>query len=163
MDKLWAPWRINYIRNNKKEKGCLLCRMAKAKQRDNENLVFLRKGKAFCVLNKFPYNNGHVMICPLAHKKDLKYLTRGEVSDLIGLLIEAQGLLDKTLSPQGYNIGINIGKVSGAGVDKHLHIHLVPRWVGDTNFMPVISNTRVISQSLTELYRLLKRRAKNAQ
>ncbi len=162
MDKLWAPWRINYIRNNKREKGCLLCRLGRNKKRDAENLVFLRNIHAFCVLNKFPYNNGHVMICPLSHKKDFRQLTKEELLGLIDLLIVAQGILEKTLVPQGFNIGVNIGKVSGAGVDKHLHIHLVPRWIGDTNFMPVISGSRVISQSLTELYRQLKRRAKNA-
>lgn len=102
------------------------------------------------------------MICPLSHKKDFRQLTKEELLGLIDLLIAAQGILEKTLVPQGFNIGVNIGKVSGAGVDKHLHIHLVPRWIGDTNFMPVISSSRVISQSLTELYRQLKRRAKNA-
>lgn len=162
MDKLWAPWRINYIKNIKKEKGCLLCRIAGDKKRDKENLVFLRTKHSFCVLNNFPYNNGHVMICPSSHKKYLKQLTREEVLDLIDLLIRAQGILEKALSPQGFNIGVNVGKVAGAGVDKHLHIHLVPRWMGDTNFMPVISKTRVISQSLNELYRQLKGNARNA-
>lgn len=162
MKKLWAPWRINYIRQNKVERGCLLCKIASDRKRDKENLVFLREKEAFCVLNKFPYNNGHVMICPTAHKKDLKELTGSEILCLASLIIKTQGFLNKALSPQGFNIGINVGRVSGAGIEKHLHVHIVPRWIGDTNFMPVISDTRVISQSLTELYKQLKKVIKDA-
>ena len=162
MDKLWAPWRIKYIQPKKKEKGCLLCKIAKDKANDKKNLVLLRSKSAFCVFNAFPYNNGHMMICPTAHKRRLQQLSRQEILELTDLLVRTQGLLNSCLHPQGYNIGINLGSCAGAGIAKHLHIHLVPRWRGDTNFMPVISKTKVISQSLEELYRELKKRIKNA-
>jgi ATP adenylyltransferase len=162
MDKLWAPWRISYIRKSKKEKGCLLCKIVKLKFKDNQNLVVLRSKFSISILNKFPYNNGHLMICPKAHKKDFKQLSQTEILDLMNLLVKSQKLLDAVLSPQGYNIGSNLGTVAGAGIDKHLHIHIVPRWKGDTNFMPVTSKTKVVSQSLEELLRQLRKKIQNA-
>ena len=108
------------------------------------------------MLNIFPYNNGHVMVSPKRHIKDLRALTDIEIKDIFKTLKQALSLLDKVLKPQGYNLGMNIGKCSGAGIPGHLHLHIVPRWEADTNFMPIISNTKVISQSLNELYRELK-------
>ncbi len=113
------------------------------------------------MLNIFPYNNGHVMISPNRHISDLKALTDSEVNDVFKTLKQVLGLLDKVLKPEGYNIGMNIGKYGGAGIPGHLHLHIVPRWGADTNFMPIISNTKIISQSLDELYRLLKFNAKS--
>jgi ATP adenylyltransferase len=131
--------------------------MAKQKTQDAKNLVFLRSEYSFGVLNKFPYTNGHAMICPNSHKKELKDLEAVEMLDLLKLLTRVQKRLNKILSPQGYNIGINVGSCAGAGIRKHLHMHLVPRWKGDTNFMPILSGTKVVSQSLKELYRQLKK------
>ena len=108
------------------------------------------------MLNIYPYNNGHCMIAPLKHTKDLSQLSNDEIIDLIKTLNRMKRLLDKTLKPHGYNIGINLSKVAGAGIPGHLHIHIVPRWNGDTNFMPVLNNTKIISQSLIELFTLLK-------
>lgn len=162
MDKLWAPWRIKYIQQKRKLKGCLLCDIAKDKTRDRKNLVLLRTKKAFCVFNIFPYNNGHMMVSPIAHKRNLKQLAREELLELMHLVVRTQEELDKVLRPQGYNIGINVGACAGAGIDRHLHIHIVPRWKGDVNFMPVISKTKVISESLESLYRKLKKSIKDA-
>lgn len=162
MNDLWAPWRINYVRQKIKQKGCLFCRFAKEKHKEKKNLVFLTSKLSFSVLNKFPYNNGHVLVCPRRHLENLSQLNKEESLNLVALLIKTQKMLDACLSPQGYNIGINIGRVGGAGIEHHLHIHVVPRWRGDTNFMPIISKTKVISQSLQELYRKLKKISKNA-
>ncbi|MBU2541190.1 MAG: HIT domain-containing protein [Candidatus Omnitrophica bacterium] len=158
MENLWAPWRMDYIKPKRKQSGCLLCRIARDKSHDRKNLVFLRTKAAFCVLNKFPYSNGHIMICPNAHKRHLRQLNKEEILQLSSLVIQTQDLLHKVLRPAGYNIGINLGSHAGAGIDKHLHIHLVPRWRGDTNFMPVISKTKVIPQSLDSLFKKLKKR-----
>ncbi len=154
MDKLWAPWRINYIRG-KKNKGCLFCAIIKsAKKKDY--LVF-KTGYSFCLLNIFPYNNGHLMVAPLSHVKDLADLKDAQMLDLFKALLFAKKLLGKVLKPEGYNIGINSGSVSGAGIPGHLHIHIVPRWKGDTNFMAVLSGTKIISQSLKELHKQLRK------
>ncbi len=154
MDKLWAPWRMNYIRNSKKEKGCLFCRILKSKK-DKNDLVVFRSKYATAMLNLYPYNNGHIMVSPKRHVASLELLNTQETIDLMGALNKAKRLLDKTLKPQGYNIGINIGRAAGAGIEGHLHIHIVPRWNGDTNFMPALFSTKIISQSLKELHRQL--------
>ena len=152
MDKLWAPWRISYIQG-KKAKGCFLCALIKANKK-KDYLVF-KTGKSFCLLNIFPYNNGHLMVSPKRHVKDLSLLKDDEQLDLIKALLLAQKLLMKVLKPEGFNIGLNVGSVAGAGIPGHLHIHIVPRWKGDTNFMPVLGGTKIISQSLDELHKQL--------
>jgi len=156
LDKLWAPWRIKYVSNPNKDRGCIFCKLFKDKK-DASNLIVLRSRYCFAILNKYPYNNGHMMIVPNHHVKDLEKLSREEVLDLAATTIKTKNIIKDMLHPDGFNIGINIGKVSGAGVKSHLHIHIVPRWNGDTNFMPVINNTKVISQSLKDLYKNLKR------
>jgi len=152
MSRLWAPWRIKYIRLADKEKGCIFCKIQKKKSR--EQLVF-KTSHSVCLLNIYPYNNGHLMVSPGRHIKDLGLLTAEEGADLFRSVTKAQRLLKKTLKPDGFNIGINIGKAAGAGITGHLHIHIVPRWAGDTNFMPVVHNTKIISQSLNELLKRL--------
>jgi len=152
MDKLWAPWRINYIRQ-KKQKKCIFC--LPAEKNGGKHAVFQTR-YSICILNTFPYNNGHLMVSPKRHVRDLRLLKEGEASDLFNAVNRSMALLDKVLKPQGYNIGINLSKVAGAGITGHLHIHIVPRWTGDTNFMPVIHGTKVISQSLDELFKKLK-------
>lgn len=152
MDILWAPWRMKYLR--KKHSGkCVFCESGKPKTRD---YVFLRSAHSVALLNIYPYNNGHIMVCPLRHVRRLSQLNELEALDLFRVLNMAQALLDKVLKPDGYNIGMNISKAAGAGIAGHLHIHVVPRWIGDTNFMPALNGTKIISQSLDELCRQLK-------
>ena len=153
MDGLWAPWRMKYITSKKKTKSCLFCR---AKKNEKSNYIILKTRYSIAMLNIFPYNNGHMMISPLRHVKDITKLKTTEALDLFKTLQATQKLLDKVLKPQGYNIGINISLAAGAGIPDHLHLHIVPRWNGDTNFMPVLAHTKVLSQSLDELYRQLK-------
>lgn len=157
MDKLWAPWRAKYIaRILKKEKGCVFCAISKQK-RDARNYVVIRARHAYAVLNIYPYNNGHMLIVSNRHVDDFTKLTRNEREDLFELLGTSKALLQRTLKPQGYNIGINLGRAAGAGFPGHVHIHIVPRWKGDVNFMPVTAGTKVLSQSLEALYKELTR------
>lgn len=156
MDKLWAPWRVKYVTQIlKKTKGCIFCDILKRKQ-DHKSYVFIRSQHSYSVLNLYPYNNGHVLIVPNRHVADLNKLKKEEKEDLLDVLETTQALLDDVLTPGGYNIGMNLGKVAGAGFPAHLHIHVVPRWLGDVNFMPVIAHTKVVSQSLDTLYKKLR-------
>ncbi|MBM3248841.1 MAG: HIT domain-containing protein [Candidatus Omnitrophica bacterium] len=152
MNRIWAPWRIGYVQ--KKSKGCIFCRAAKSRL-DKKYYVVYRSKFCFSILNVFPYNNGHIMIAPYRHRGDIADLTNDELLDLIKVLKISQRQLDKVLRPQAYNIGINIGKEAGAGFAGHLHVHIVPRWKGDANFMPVIFDTKIISQSLKQLHNKL--------
>ena len=164
MEKIWAPWRMSYIKNAKNGprkrseslKSCLFCRVLRSKK-DKKNLVLLRSKHSFAVLNLYPYNNGHMMASPIRHVSSIELLNDPEICDLINTIKKAKLLLGRVLKPEGYNIGINIGRAAGAGIIGHLHIHIVPRWNGDTSFMPILSNTKVISQSLNELYGKLKK------
>ncbi len=151
MDQLWAPWRIKYIRQIGKTKGCVFCDIYKAKD-DKKNFIFVRTPLSYAVLNLYPYNNGHTLVLPNRHVGDLSKLSKDERSDLWDLVDVVQEMMEEVLQPQGYNIGINLGRVGGAGFPGHLHVHIVPRWKGDVNFMPVIAETRVISQSMKTLY-----------
>lgn len=158
MDYLWAPWRVKYIsRLTKKNpaKKCVFCSILKEKK-DEKNYIVKRSNHCFSVLNIYPYNNGHLMVMPYRHVGELTKLKAEEKKDLFELLEVMQVLLDKTMKPTGYNIGMNIGRVAGAGFPGHLHIHIVPRWSGDVNFMPVIANTKIISRSLNDLYEKLR-------
>lgn len=152
MERLWAPWRLGYIRAKKNE-GCIFCR---AKKQIGNNYIFIRNKYSFAILNIFPYNNGHAMVAPLRHIHSIALLKKTEILDLFKTLNQTKKRLDRVLRPKGYNIGINISDIAGAGIIGHLHIHIVPRWKGDTNFMPVIFQTKVISQSLEELYHRLR-------
>ena len=157
MDKIWAPWRTVYLSTvSKKQKGCLFCRIGKQKK-DKADHVFLRRKHCYAVLNLYPYNNGHVLIVPYRHINDLSKMKQEERDEFFDLLNHVKTLLDDTLHPDGYNIGMNIGHAAGAGMPKHVHMHIVPRWVGDVNFMPVVGSTKVVSQSLDELHKLLKK------
>ncbi len=159
MDRLWAPWRVPYItrigKASKKKSG-IFARMAKEKN-DRRNLIFVRSRCCFAVLNLYPYNNGHTLILPYREVSDPADLTPDEVLDFFGLMNDVKELLTEVLRPDGFNIGMNIGRVAGAGMPEHLHLHIVPRWSGDVNFMPVVSNTRVVSQSLKALYDALSK------
>lgn len=157
MDRLWAPWRVKYIRA-KKQKKCIFCQGIKS---EYDSYVVLKGRYSFSMLNTFPYNNGHIMISPKRHVKEFSQLKDNELLDLFKTLNNSKKLLDKVLKPDGYNIGINISSSAGAGITGHLHIHIVPRWKGDTNFMPTLYNTKVISQSLVQLYKALKKHVKS--
>lgn len=149
MQNIWAPWRMQYILE-KDEEGCVFC---KKKFKEDEAVLILYRGKyAFVVMNKFPYNNGHLLVTPFRHVKDLKDLDQQEILELMNLLTISTGILQDALKPEGFNIGVNLGKVAGAGVEDHIHFHVVPRWNGDTNFMPVLSETRVMPEHLKTTY-----------
>jgi len=157
MDTLWAPWRMKYIDgigNDGSHSGCFLCAARDAKD-DREALVFLRRPLAFAVLNRFPYNNGHTLIVPAAHKGDLADLAEGELLALMTLTRDVIGMFRRLVRPDGFNVGFNFGRPAGAGLPEHLHLHVVPRWNGDTNFMPVLADTKVIPQALEDLYERL--------
>jgi len=146
---------MNYIKQLK-TKGCILCKI-KRQSKDKKNFIIYRSDYCFAVLNTFPYNNGHIMIVPNRHIRTLEKLNDFELLDINKTLIKVKKALKKILKPGGFNVGINIGKASGAGIDKHIHTHLVPRWQGDTNFMPILGDTKIISQSLEELYSAIKK------
>jgi ATP adenylyltransferase len=151
MDTLHAPWRIEYILSPKPElKEGLFTRIAQSSD-DIENLVVVRDRTCFALLNKYPYNGGHLMVVPYKEVPDLNGLTDEESADLWKLVRRCVNALTTVMKPDGFNIGINLGKVAGAGIAEHLHIHIVPRWNGDTNFMPVIANTGVVPQALVEV------------
>lgn len=153
LGRLWAPWRIGYIQQNKKERsGCIFC---SAFSPGNEQVVF-RTGHAVAMVNIYPYNNGHLMVAPRRHVSDISSLSEEELTDMLRAIIKAHGLLKERLNPEGFNIGMNIGKAAGAGITDHIHMHIVPRWVGDTNFMPAVGSTKIISQALEELLSVLK-------
>jgi ATP adenylyltransferase len=154
MNKLWAPWRITYIKSAKKKIKCIFCG-AQKKPYKNHYLVF-KTPHSLCMLNLYPYNNGHLMAAPLRHTGEISGLSDAEMLDLMKTVVKAQKMLDAVLKPHGYNIGMNISDIAGAGIPDHLHIHIVPRWKGDTNFMPTVAGTKIISQSLDELYKQLK-------
>jgi ATP adenylyltransferase len=157
MDHVWAPWRLAYIAAAKQpsaEDDCFLCR-GLAERDDRHNLIALRKPLSVVVLNRFPYNNGHLLVAPCAHKGRLEELDTAELLETMETLRSMIPALDAVLHPEGYNIGLNLGRVAGAGLPGHLHWHIVPRWNGDTNFMPVLGDTKVISQSLDAFYDLL--------
>jgi ATP adenylyltransferase len=150
-ENLWAPWRIPYIRGIEKTDGCFLCRSFAHPEADDENLLVWRTETSLVVLNRFPYNNGHLLISPARHVADLDDVTEDEMTELMKLIRESQRALSMTVHPHGYNVGLNFGRCAGAGLPGHMHIHVVPRWDGDTNFMSVCSDTDVISQSLIDL------------
>lgn len=158
MKRIWAPWRKRYIFAKKRMSDCIFCRVrVAATKADRKNLLLYRSLHSFVMLNLYPYNNGHLMLVPNRHVPSLEKLEDEERLDILRLLDRSLGILRKSFHPQGFNIGMNLGKSGGAGVPDHVHIHVVPRWEGDTNFMPVIGGTKVISDSLNSTYEVLRR------
>jgi len=157
---LWAPWRLNYVKeatDGRKGRGCFICEALKSPpEKDPENLLLYRGEKALVILNRFPYNTGHLMVCPVRHTGDFLSLLPEELQEIDLLLKKSISVLKRAYNPDGFNVGLNLGKVSGGSVNTHIHYHVVPRWLGDTNFMPIIGGVKVIPQSLDETYRLLK-------
>lgn len=157
MDQLWAPWRLAYVIADKPSPGnepCFICQ-GLADRDDRRHLIAWRAPQSVVVLNRFPYNNGHLLIAPCAHKAQLQDLDASELLETMETLRRMVQLLDRLIRPDGYNIGLNLGQAAGAGLPGHLHWHVVPRWHGDTNFMPILGNTKVIVQSLDALYDLV--------
>ena len=159
MERLYAPWRMAYIEQphepNAGETGCVFCDAA-ASADNVKNLVVHRGESAFVVLNKFPYNSGHLLIVPYTHTAKLDDLTDAATTELLTLAKAAQRALEEVMHPEGYNLGMNLGTAGGAGIADHLHLHVVPRWNGDTNFMPVLTDVKVMPDSLEHSYLLLR-------
>ena len=154
MDQLWAPWRVQYI-ESKKVEGCILCE--KPKDDDDATNLILHRGRLnFIIMNAYPYNPGHLMVAPYRHVATPDDLRPDEMHEHAELVARCVKVLRETFNSAGFNTGMNIGKVAGAGIDGHIHSHIVPRWVGDTNFMPAVGYTRVVSQALEDTYNRLK-------
>ena len=150
MKRLFSPWRSVYIasfRTSKSSKGCLFCRIAKEKQ-DRKNLVVWRGKHCFLVMNLYPYNSGHLMVVPYKHTADLASLSKETYAEIMEANVLGMKALKKASGPHGFNLGANLGRVAGAGIDKHIHFHIVPRWSGDTNFIPVLADVKLISEDL---------------
>ena len=160
MEKLWSPWRSKYIESISKkssDENCIFCDAAQQDINDLDNLLVNKNELTFTLLNLYPYNNGHLMVVPFRHVSEFEKLTNDEGSEIFKELQLAQLALTEISKPQGFNIGANLGRIGGAGIDEHIHFHIVPRWSGDTNFMPVLGEVKVISQDLRETKsRLLK-------
>ena len=152
-DRLWAPWRLEYVQSAGELPGCVFCGAAALE--DEEALVVHRGERAFVLLNKFPYTGGHLLVAPFRHCGELAELTEEEALEIHRLTVTAVGVLAQVMSPQGYNLGWNLGRVAGAGVIDHVHEHVVPRWAGDTNFMPVLADVRVMPEHLVATRRKL--------
>ena len=152
---MWAPWRKTYLRSSSvKHPGCLFCSLLRDKK-DKRNLVLFRAAHHAVILNRYPYNNGHLMIVPKRHIACLSQMTALEKSEFFDVLEKVMEALAKAMKPQGFNLGMNISDVAGAGVPDHIHWHIVPRWKGDVNFMPVVAGIKVISESLESAYEVL--------
>ena len=154
MEQIWAPWRIGYIQKEKPE-GCILCEKPRQNS-DTVNYILYRGEKNFVILNSYPYNPGHLMVAPYRHVANLEELTDAERNEHFEMVSRSIKLLKRVFNPGGFNVGINMGKVAGAGIDDHVHTHIVPRWQGDTNFMPVLSDVRVVPEALAETYKKLE-------
>lgn len=153
---LWAPWRIEYIRSPK-AKTCFLCVPREDfREYDLREHVLSRGNSCYAILNRYPYNSGHLLIAPFRHVGDLSALTDGEQAEMMRMCVSAKNTLCAAMAPEGFNIGLNLGRTAGAGVEEHIHMHVVPRWAGDTNYMPVISSTHVVPEALDETARLLR-------
>ena len=159
-ERLWAPWRYEYIESTVgSDDECFLCEAYQV-NKDEERLIIYRGAKAYVILNKYPYSNGHLLIAPNRHVESIAELENDELNGLFGLIKHTTEWLDRSYNPQGYNVGLNLGKVAGAGLPGHLHIHVVPRWEGDTNYMPILAGVKVISESLNATYSKLRESVK---
>lgn len=160
-NRLWATWRMKYITENKQENtSCIFCDKPK-ENLDRDNLILNRRKNVFTIMNLYPYNNGHVMVIPYRHIADISELTFEESSEMMEEIKFLVKIIKKVMNPAGFNSGINMGSAAGAGIASHLHMHLVPRWHGDTNFMPVVAETKVISEHIFETYDKLLNAIKN--
>ena len=155
MQVMFAPWRLEYILSDKRPESCIFCDMV-ASVEDEEKLVVHRSGRSIVALNRYPYNNGHLMVAPIRHVGNLTELNEDEILDVFGTLRLCEVVLTRSMGPEGFNMGINVGRCAGAGVLGHIHVHIVPRFSGDSNFMTTISQVRVVPELLSETYTRLK-------
>ena len=155
MQTIWAPWRMAYILSEK-QNACVFCEKSQPAANDGENLVLFRGKAAFALLNIYPYNTGHLMIAPYAHVSSLTALSQEQIGALFHLTQQCEAVLTQAMRPEGFNIGVNLGKAAGAGIAEHLHVHIVPRWNGDANYMSTLADVRVIPQRLADTYALLR-------
>ena len=160
MEVLWTPWRMEYILSNEKQPGCIFC-AGDNRENDEERLILHVGNKTMVIMNKYPYANGHLLVCPVRHCFGLDMLDDKERLDLIGMVSRTIEILKKAFKPDGFNVGLNLGKVAGAGIEEHMHFHIVPRWNGDSNFMTVLSEVRLIPEHIRETYKKLKPRFEN--
>ena len=155
MKELWAPWRIEYFKKVK-GKGCFLCKSF-ASRKDRDNLILLRGKTGVVLMNRYPYTGGHLMVAPYRHIASLEDMTQEEMCEMMKLTQQAIRALKKVARPHGFNIGVNIGEAAGAGLKDHIHLHIVPRWTGDTNFVTVMADIRIVPQALQELWKELRK------
>lgn len=156
MDRIWAPWRMEYIKQVDKDEGCFLCDIS-SEGDDREKLILHRGAEAYVIMNRYPYNSGHLMIVPFKHTAEMGELGDACLEEMMRLTGKAMDVLEKKMESQGFNCGMNFGRVAGAGITDHLHMHVVPRWVGDVNFFPVLGSTKSMPEYLEETYdRLVK-------
>lgn len=155
MEHLWAPWRMAYIEANPDEQGCIFCNRL-AQDEDDQNLILQRAARSFLILNRYPYTSGHLMAVPAAHVASLEMLSPADQAELMEMTTRAISALRSVYDPDGFNVGVNIGEAAGAGIEDHVHVHIVPRWDGDTNFMASTAQTRVLPESLEDTYQRLK-------
>lgn len=153
MKPLWAPWRMKYILSGK-EPACIFC-PGEDRSRDAERLILFVGERSLAMMNRFPYNNGHLLVAPLRHVSGLDLLDESELQDLLVMVRKSVEVLKRAMNPEGFNVGLNLGRVAGAGVEEHLHFHVVPRWSGDTNFMTILDDVRVIPEHLQRTYEKL--------
>jgi ATP adenylyltransferase len=153
--RIWAPWRLPYVKDASKDTDCIFCTKP-AQGNDEETFIVHRGERCYVILNTFPYTNGHLMVAPFQHVGRLQDLDSETLAEIMRLGARATAILDDAYGPEGYNVGFNQGRIAGAGFDSHIHMHVVPRWAGDTNYMPVIADTRVMPQSLEQSYETLR-------
>jgi len=155
MKVLWAPWRMKYILSEEREEDCIFC-PGDDRGKDEERLVLYVGPKTLAMMNRFPYNNGHLLVAPRQHAPSLDHLSDEETLDLLNVVRSSIDILKKVMNPEGFNVGLNLGRVAGAGMEEHMHFHIVPRWNGDTNYMTIFGEVRVIPEHIRETYKKLR-------
>lgn len=156
MNQLWTPWRSKYIQENREPGACIFCTAGAEKTEDKKNLVLFRGEHSFIILNRYPYSTGHLMIAPYAHVSRLNESSAATTKEMMELLRQGEEILQQTYRCNGLNLGMNLGEAAGAGIEEHIHMHLLPRWYGDANFMTVIGHTRVLPELLEDTYSKLE-------
>jgi ATP adenylyltransferase len=158
VERLWTPWRRAFVEGaaESAQPGCFLCAIAADPTRDARNFVLYRAASVFVLLNLYPYNSGHLMVAPYAHSGDLARLDSAVSAELMAVTQRSLTALERAYSPDGFNVGMNLGRAAGAGVPDHLHVHVLPRWGGDTNFMPIVADTKVLPETLDQTYERLE-------
>ncbi|MCP4682251.1 MAG: HIT domain-containing protein [Desulfobacterales bacterium] len=154
MDVSWAPWRMEYILSEQKNVACIFC-PGEDRSKDEGRLILFVGSLTMVMMNRYPYNNGHLLVAPVRHVSGLEFLSSEEMLDVLSMVNRSIGVLKDVMSPEGFNVGLNLGKVAGAGVEEHMHFHVVPRWSGDTNYMTVLGEVRVIPEHIEETYHKL--------